>query len=219
MNFSLIKFRSFSQGTYGRSYDSCSVGNMAHQGGGSSSRILRFNRSNSNTTQNTYTMTDLDNLKCLTFSTITTPQQTKIKICQINLTKFYSELNISTNDNVTINLTPYNNTNYYELLSTTISGNTSINVSGNNSYIVLGVAEKQTVTNYGTIYLYDNAFLTNYFYYPQSTVVSINNYGQININSTNSIWYELTIKIPLNSQGIVNGSYTKTLPTSPSPPW
>lgn len=214
MNFSLIKFRSFSQGTYGRSYDSCSVGNMAHQGGGSSSRILRFNRSNSNTTQNTYTMSKLDKLGCLKFSTITTPQQTKIQICQINL--FYLNNYISINDNITIYLTPYNNTNYFELISTPILENTIINVSGNNSYIVLGVAQSNTVYNYGTINLYDNAFLTNYFYYPQSTFnsVSINNYGQINLK-LGSIWYELII----SNQGIVNGSYTKTLPTSPSPPW
>jgi hypothetical protein len=46
MSFSLTKFRSFSQGTLGRSYDSCSVGNSSHQGAGSSSRILRFNKSN-----------------------------------------------------------------------------------------------------------------------------------------------------------------------------
>jgi hypothetical protein len=189
------------------------VGNSSHQGAGSSSRILRFNKSNSNTTQNTYTMVDLDNLGCLTFSTITTPQQTQIQICKINLTRF------STNDNITINLTPYNNTNYYELLSTKIFGNTIINVSaGNNSYIVLGVAQSNTVNNLGTINLNPNAFLTNYFYYPQSTFISINNSGTINLNP-GSIWYELTISIPLNSKGIVNGSYTETLPTSPSPPW
>jgi hypothetical protein len=41
---SLTSFRSFSQGTYGRTYNSCSVGNAAHQGGGSNSRIASYNK-------------------------------------------------------------------------------------------------------------------------------------------------------------------------------
>jgi hypothetical protein len=44
MSTRLTSFRSFSQGTYGRTYNSCSVGNGSHQGGGSSSRIANYNK-------------------------------------------------------------------------------------------------------------------------------------------------------------------------------
>ena len=180
------------------------------------------------TQKTNYTMEDLNSLGCLTEVNIQTPQGLQIKTYQIDLTNFYTHLssyitNLSTST-IALYLLPYNNINYFVLTSTTIEPylyiyvNTGQNVNPSyTNYLVLGVANGQTVTNNGSINIYKNGFLTNYFYYnPPDNSISINNQSSITL-IPGSIWTKLVISTPSNST--LNGSYTINPPTSPSPPW
>lgn len=175
-----------------------------------------------------YYMKKLDELSCLTEVFITTPQGLSITTYEIDLTNFYTYLsgnitNLSTST-IALYLLPYNNINYFFLTSTTIEPYLNIYVNtGQNynssytNYLVLGVGQDQTVINNGSINIYKNGFLTNYFYYtPPDNSISIQNQSSINLLPS-SIWYKLVIANIQN--GSINGSYTSSLPTSPSPPW
>jgi hypothetical protein len=175
-----------------------------------------------------YYMKKLDELSCLTEVFKTTPQGLSITTYEIDLTNFYTYLsgnitNLSTST-IALYLLPYNNINYFFLTSTTIEPYLNIYVNtGQNynssytNYLVLGVEQDQTVINNGSINIYKNGFLTNYFYYtPPDNSISIQNQSSINLLPS-SIWYKLGIANIQN--GSINGSYTSSLPTSPSPPW
>jgi hypothetical protein len=208
MNFTA--FNSYSLGSLGRDYYSSSIGNNSHQGGGSTKRIVSFNRNFPNSSFNTtYTVQDLINKGvCSLYNGYSKP----CYLITLSQQFFYNNSNCKN-----IQLEPYNGINYFALSSVVLPNYLTINVnnSSTNDYVVLGIAENEIVTNQGIININNNGYLTNYFFYnPQISVVSIQNYGTINLNY-NSIWYQL----PIENNGIVNGSYTSTKPTSPSPPW
>jgi hypothetical protein len=179
-----------------------------------------------------YYMKKLDDLSCLTEVSITTPQNSIITAYEIDLTNFYTYLSVNITNlptsTIALFLLPYNNINYFVLKSTTINNylyiyvNTGQNYNSSyTNYLVLGVKQDQMVTNNGSINIYNNGFLTNYFYYTQpDNSISIQNQSIINLLPT-SIWYKLGISNIQNGlvNGSVNGSYTSSLPTSPSPPW